>query len=234
MRLLVSFACCLFFLAAAEARPSETFRASIHPLSAAERDRMNGHSWHEGCPTPLDDLVSVHLDFIGYDDAVHDGVLVIHRRLAHEVVEIFQALFIARFRIERMQPYEDFAVGDYGASNDTVGFYCRPAQDNPSIFSSHAYGLAIDLNPLTNPYHDPKEGWWPRGSAGNADRNRTAPGLITAQSAAVKTFMNHGWAWGGFYRDAPDYMHFGKVTIGGESNPLDRPIWADRLEPAPD
>lgn len=194
---------------------------------------MKGRSWHEGCPVPLDDLVSIHLDYIGYDDAVHDGVLVVHRRMARETVEIFHALFDAGFRIERMQPYEDFPVGEYAASNDTVGFYCRPAQDDPGIFSWHAYGLAVDLNPLTNPYHDPKEGWWPAGSAENAGRDRNAPGLLTARSEAVSIFMDHGWAWGGIDRDAPDYMHFGKVTLGGGSNPLKRPVWAERLRFAP-
>jgi hypothetical protein len=80
---------------------------------------MIGQSWHEGCPVPLDDLVSIRLDYIGFDGAAHDGVVVAHRRLANEIVEIFSELFAAGFKIERMQPYEDFPVGDYAASNDT-------------------------------------------------------------------------------------------------------------------
>lgn len=208
------------------------FRASIHALSPAERDRMTGRSWKPGCPVALDDLVAIAMNFVGYDDAVHDGVLVIHRRMASELIAMFHALFDAGFRIERMQPYEDFEIGQYAAHNDTVGFYCRPAQDDPGVFSSHAYGLAVDINPLTNPYHDPKEGWWPSGSAIQAPRDRAAPGLITATSDVVAIFMRHGWAWGGLYHD-PDYMHFGKVTIGKSSNLLDRPVWADRLDYAP-
>ena len=99
------------------------------------------------------------------------------------------------------------------------------------MFSWHSYGLAIDLNAKTNPFHDPKEGWWPTGSIG--DRDRAAPGLITARSDAVKIFMRHGWAWGGIDKN-PDYMHFAKITIGSESNPLERPVWAGSLEYAPD
>ena len=64
---------------------------------------------------PLDDLVSIHLNYVGFDDAVHDGVLVVHRRLAKETVEIFGELFAAGFPIERMQPYEDFPIGEYAA-----------------------------------------------------------------------------------------------------------------------
>ena len=208
------------------------FTASVHSLTDAEKDKMKGRSWHEGCPVPLDDLAAIQLSYLGYDGDVHEGVLVIQKRLADEVIAMFRELFDAKFRIERMQPYEDFPVGEYAEHNDTVGFYCRPAQDNPSIFSWHAYGLAVDLNPLTNPYHDPKEGWWPKGSESQSNRNREAAGLLTAKSPAVATFLHHGWAWGGIYHD-PDYMHFGKVTLGDESNPVNRPLWAERLQYAP-
>jgi hypothetical protein len=221
-------------LSGAHGDPSRSFQASTQDLTPADIAKMTGQSWSEGCPVLPKDLVSIHMTYIGYDDALHDGVLIIHRRLAKETVEIFKSFFDAGFQIERMQPYEDFPVGTYADSNDTVGFYCRPAQDDPTSFSWHAYGLAVDINPMTNPYHDPKEGWWPPGSAANSDRNRAAPGLLNAQSDAVRILLDHGWAWSGVYPHAPDYMHFGKVTIGGESNPLERPIWAERLVYAPD
>ena len=160
---------------------------------------MSGRSWHEGCPVPLDDLVSIRLDYVGFDDAVHDGVLVVHRKLAKETVEIFGELFAAEFKIERMQPYEDFPVGEYAASNDTVGFYCRPAQDDPKDFSSHAYGISVDINPLTNPYRDPK-GWWPAGS--NGERNRSAPGLLTAELGSGQDFHAARLDLGRFARPA--------------------------------
>jgi hypothetical protein len=80
-----------------------------------------------------------------------------------------------------------------------------------------------------NPYHDPR-GWRPLGS--NGDRDRSAPGLLNSGSEAVKIFMRHGWIWDGLL-DLPDYMHFGKVTVGGESNPFERPVWASQLQPAP-
>jgi D-alanyl-D-alanine carboxypeptidase len=230
-RALLCAAAILTPLAVAEAAPAGTFNASIEPLTPAAKEKMDGVSWKDGCPAPLADLVAIHLTYLGFDKAVHDGVLVVHRRVAEEVVTVFGELFQAGFPIERMQPYEDFAIGKYADSNDTVGFYCRPAQDNPSIFSWHAYGIAVDINPKTNPYHDPKEGWWPAGSDGN--RDRTAQGLLTAQSEVVKIFMRHGWAWGGM-ENPPDYMHFAKLMVGDDDNPLKRPIWARELEYAPD
>ena len=222
----------LLAMTAAHAAPSGTFQASTGELTAAEIAKMADRSWSEGCPVHPQDRVSIHMNYLGFDDAVHDGVLVIHRRVANETVDIFRSLFDAEFRIERMQPYEDFPKGKYAESNDTVGFYCRPAQDDPTTWSWHAYGMALDINPLTNPYHDPKEGWWPHGSAVNSDRTRTAPGLLNAESQAVAILLDHGWLWGGFSQ-SPDYMHFGKVTLGDESNPLERPVWAERLRYAP-
>jgi len=222
-------AICLSALTAALADEAGTFKASVNVLTPAQKEKMLGRSWHEGCPVPLDDLASIHLNYVGFDGAVHDGVIVIHRKLAKEAIEIFDELFAAHFPIERMQPYEDFPIGEYGANNDTVGFHCRPAQDDPKIFSSHADGISVDLNPMTNPYHDPR-GWWPLGS--NGDRNRSTPGLLAAESEAVKIFMRHGWIWDGLL-DPPDYMHFGKVTVGDEGNPLQRPVWASQLQLAP-
>lgn len=222
--------CLVSTLALAETPPARTFQASIDTIAPSERDRMTGVSWQEGCPVGPDDLAAVRLRYIGFDDAVHEGVLVIHRRLAKEVVAIFGELFEAGFQIERMQPYEDFPIGKYAAANDTVGFYCRPAQDDPGEYSWHAYGLAVDLNAKTNPFHDPKEGWWPAGSDGNRDRK--APGLVSANSEVIRIFMRHGWAWGGIEPN-PDFMHFAKVTVGEEHNPLNRPVWADTLRDAP-
>jgi hypothetical protein len=229
VRALLLLTISLSALTAARAE-TPTFKASVEALTPDQREKMNGRSWHDGCPVPLDDLVSIHLNYVGFDDAVHDGVLVVHRRLAKETVEIFGELFAARFPIERMQPYEDFPIAESEASNDTVGFYCRPAEDNPKTFSSHTYGISVDLNPMTNPYHDLRTGWSPAGA--NGDRNRSSLGLLNAQSEVVKIFMRHGWIWGGLL-DPPDYMHFGKITLGAEDNPLQRPVWATQLQPAP-
>lgn len=230
VRMLPLLAIFLPALGVEQAWPSEPFQAMVAALTDEQKSKMSGRSWNEGCPVSLEDLVSIDLKYFGYDGAVHDGVLVVHRRVSKEMVAAFGELFDAKFPIERMQPYEDFAVGEYAASNDTVGFYCRPAQDNPTIFSWHAYGLAIDINPMTNPYHDPK-GWWPAGS--NGERKRSALGLLDAGSDVIGIFMNHGWQWGGT-ENPPDYMHFGKVTVGDDDNPLKRSVWAARLEYAPD
>jgi hypothetical protein len=93
----------------------------------------------------------------------------------------------------------------------------------------HSYGYAIDINPLENPYHDPKEGWWPAAGAANADRGRATPGALTTHAAAFESFTRHGWVWGGLFHDAVDYMHFEKGTFGARPNPLDAPYAVNSL-----
>jgi len=184
---------------------------------------MQGVSWKPECPVGPDELAYIRLTYWGLDGAVHPGVLVMHHDLADETVAIFRELFQTHFAIARMQPYEDFAVGEYAENNDTVGFYCRPDQGDPTQLGMHSYGYAIDINPMLNPYRDAKEGWWPSGSADNSGRDRDAAGVITADSQAFAIFTRHGWLWGGLSRHGPDYMHFEKGTIGAHPDPRTAP-----------
>jgi hypothetical protein len=199
------------------------FEATIQPVPQEARAKMQGVSWTPGCPVGLDALVYLRLTYWGVDDSPHLGILVLHRKLAAEVVEIFHELFAARFAIDRMQPYEDFAVSEYAENNATVGFYCRPDQGDPTKLGMHSYSYAVDINPVQNPYLDTKEGWWPPGSGPQSRRDRDAPGVITTQSRVFEIFTRHGWVWGGLFRGNPDYMHFEKATIGAHPNPIDAP-----------
>jgi D-alanyl-D-alanine carboxypeptidase len=217
-------------LACGGAQADDTeFHAAAHAISPAARQAMTGVSWKPGCPVDPADLTSLELSYWGFDGAPHVGTMVVHRRLADETVAIFRELFEAKFPIEQMQPYETYPIGEYAAADDTVGFYCRPDQGDPTNFGMHSYGFAIDINPLLNPYQDRVEGWWPAGSTPNAQRDRGLPGQVTAGSVVFAAFTRHGWFWGGLSSHGPDYMHFEKGTEGGHRNPLDAPYVIDGL-----
>ena len=213
----VSVVLCAFAVispAAGATEPEAEFEYTIQPIPDDVLDKMVDRSWKPTCPVERSELAYIELSYWGFDDQPHPGTIVIHKDLAPELVEIFKELFEARFPIERMQPYEDFEVEQYAEHNDTVGYYCRPAQDDPSICSSHCYGYAMDINPLFNPYLDPTEGWWPEGSNEYANRYEDARGKITVDSDVVEILASYGWVWGGFNTDGPDYMHFRKGTLG--------------------
>ena len=202
----------------------------ITPLSQEARRAMTGKSWNPGCPVSLDDLDEIQVTYFGFDHLSHTGTLVMHKRFAAEAEQIFRELYAIRFPINRVDPYEKYKPGGENAEKDvTVGFYCRKAQDSPTKWSGHAYGIAIDLNPLENPFHDAKEGWWPKQAAAFAVRDDTR-GKVSPKVQVFRIFAHHGWAWGGFYAGEPDYMHFYKVTYGGSGNVLERPYVATELQ----
>ena len=181
---------------AALARPAIAADAvAIAPLSPEARTAMTGKSWRQGCPISLDDLAVVKVIFIGFDGADHSGTIVVHKQLAPEVADIFNELRAAKFPISTVAPWEEYGPRVYAEQNVTTGFYCETAQDNPGEWSSHAYGYSIDLNPLLNPFHNPKAGWWPPSAGNNVTRD-DAPGKVSPTSPAFTIFAEHGWAWG--------------------------------------
>lgn len=187
------------------AAPAPPFVSSIHPVSEAEL----GASWTAGIGcTPPDQLRRLHLSHWGYDGAVHEGDLIVEAAHAERIVQVFADVYAARFPIQRMVPVSAYG-GDDGASmraNNTSGYNCRTVAGSSSL-SQHAYGRAIDVNPLHNPYVkggtvDPPEG------ATWADRSRNDPGMIKAGDAVVQAFSRAGWGWGGYWSSGKDYQHF--------------------------
>jgi hypothetical protein len=136
------------------------------------------------------------------------GEIVVHVDHADALLTVFEALYDAGFPIERMEPITAFE-GDDAASmraNNSSGFNCRVI-DGTSRWSQHAYGTAVDINPLINPWVrgstvDPPEG------AVYLDREADTPGLIHADDMVVQAFEAIGWSWGGYWNDSIDYQHF--------------------------
>ena len=132
--------------------PGGRFRSSVRPISPAVRARM-GTTWKPGCPVGLADLRYVTVSFRGFDGRAHTGELVVHRRVAAEVVSVFARLYRARFPIEEMRLVTgaDLTARPTGDGNNTAAFVCRAARQQ-TRWSAHAYGLAIDVDPFQNPY----------------------------------------------------------------------------------
>jgi hypothetical protein len=216
----------LFFVVIAMAlaanAQSPLVSAPIAPLTPQQRTAMTGKSWNPGCPVPLDDLVSIRVTYYGFDSKTHLGTIVLHKRFATEAAQIFAELYAAHFPINKIDPWENYGPRVYAEQDITVGFYCERADDAPTEWSSHSYGVAIDLNPRENPFRDVKKGWWPPTSAVFAPRDN-GKGKISPSSGAFRIFTRHGWGWGGFFAGEPDLMHFTKLTFGPPANPADRP-----------
>jgi D-alanyl-D-alanine carboxypeptidase len=186
------------------ARPAAP--ATIQPVTAANL----GASWRPGCPLDPRHLRRVEVNYIGFDGQSHRGALIVHEDLAAEVVAIFEQLLQLRFPIEKVRTVDNYPGADDELSmedNNTSAFNCR---DIPGTgrWSPHAFGRAIDVNPLLNPYIDRTGAFQPKNAAPYLDRNRTDPGVLHAGDAAVRVFTDRGWRWGGDWRTPIDYQHF--------------------------
>ena len=182
------------------------FQVSIKPLPAPVRAQLNGRFWHPGCPVPLSGLRLLTVTYWGFDAKAHTGRLVVNADAAPRLAKVFRRLYAMRFAIHHMSTRP--ANGDVTAS-----FECRQAVPSPCTggtgtgsWSEHAYGQAVDLNPVENPYvgcgmtRD-------KTALSYLDRSRLRKGMVTP--AVVQAFASVGWGWGGSWSGSTkDYMHF--------------------------
>jgi hypothetical protein len=185
------------------------FQASIAPVTAAEL----GKSWHRGCPVGPSQLRNVTVSYVGFDGRAHTGTLVVHRDVAVSVRTVFRTLYAQRFPIRRIDPVAKYGGDDHRsmAADNTSAFNCRYAQaPGPKRWSAHAYGQAIDVNTIENPY---VEGSYVSPPAGRAytDRSRYRKVMAVAGGVLVRSFASVGWLWGGRWSGTPDYQHFSRT-----------------------
>jgi putative cell wall-binding protein len=184
------------------------FRGVASPLPDDVVERMVGVSWRDGCPVGHHDLAYLEVRHHGLDGARHDGELVVAAAVAGDVLTVFSEVFDAGFAIERMRLVDDYGGDDRASmdANNTSGFNCRPVEGG-SGWSEHAYGTAIDINPVQNPY---RRGDVVLPEAGRAylDRSHVRPGMIVRPGPVVDAFGRIGWAWGGDWTSLDDWMHF--------------------------
>jgi poly-gamma-glutamate synthesis protein (capsule biosynthesis protein) len=170
-------------------------------------------SHRAGCPVPLSDLRYLRLPYVGFDGEVRRGEMVVAARHAEDVVQVFEQLFEARFPIRRMVLVDEYGGDDDRsmAANNTSAYNCRPVAGTDR-WSEHAYGGAIDINPVQNPYvtgssYVPEEGA-AYVDVARGPGARPEPGVIVADGVVVRAFDRIGWEWGGTWTSSKDYQHF--------------------------
>ena len=94
------------------------------------------------------------------------------------------------------------------AADNTSAFNCRFVAGQPGVWSEHAFGRAIDVNPIENPYVTGSGYVSPPAGAPYAHRSRHAQGMIHRGGPVVAAFAAAGWEWGGSWPGTKDYQHF--------------------------
>jgi D-alanyl-D-alanine carboxypeptidase len=189
---------------------SPAFHGRAERLDAATRVRMSGLSWHRGCPVGLGELRLLTLTHWGFDDEAHRGRLVVNRDAATAMLEAIRTLFRLHYPIRQMRLVDAYGADDHRsmAADNTSAFNCRFVAGSGGVWSEHAYGRALDLNPLENPYVTESGYVSPPAGAPYADRSRQAQGLIHRGGPVVAAFAAAGWQWGGNWHWPKDYQHF--------------------------
>ncbi len=167
-----------------------------------------GDTWRPGCPVDPDDLRTVELDHVGPTGEHRRGRLVVHRDVTADIAAVFAELYAARFPIASMVPIADHGGDDDAsmAAGNTSAFNCRTVTGG-SVWSRHAYGRAVDLNPIQNPYVN-GDAVLPPAGTDHVDRSRYHPAMIRRGDVVTRAFADRGWRWGGDFTSLADYQHF--------------------------
>jgi hypothetical protein len=181
---------------------------TISRIGQVQADRMTGVSWRSGCPVALHDLRVIAAAHWGFDGRRRTGRLIVHVDVARDVLGVLRRLYAARFPIRRMVPVDAYGGSDFRSieADNTSAFNCRFVEGT-SRWSEHAYGRAIDVNPIENPYVSGGRTSH-RASVPFLDRSRRRPGMAYAGGVLVEAFRAIGWAWGGDWTSVKDYQHF--------------------------
>jgi hypothetical protein len=181
------------------------FAGQIEVVTASDL----GVSWRAGCPSTPDELRVLTLSFVDFAGDAQTGELVVHADDAEAVLQVFRRLYESRYPIQSMRTIDEFGASDDASmdANNTSAFNCRRAVGSGS-WSRHAYGQAIDINPLVNPYVKGSEVLPPSGDQFTDRQDIHNPAIIRDGDIVVKSFDEIGWFWGGRWTSLKDYQHF--------------------------
>jgi hypothetical protein len=196
----------LLAISVAASLQAPPFTYSVSRVSAKQLP----HSWHPGCPVSPARLRRVRLTYWGFDQRAHTGAVVANEDAVSDLVHVFSRLYAARFPIRRLRPIDAYDGNDERSlqADNTAAFNCRyVVGPGARRWSVHAYGEAIDVNPVENPYLESGR-IHPRAGRRYLDRANVRPGMAVRRGLLVRAFAAVGWRWGGRWTGSPDYQHF--------------------------
>ncbi|MEI6626763.1 MAG: M15 family metallopeptidase [Thermoleophilia bacterium] len=194
----------------APAAQADSFSATVSPIPRAMRTTMTGVSWHKGCPVGLGTLRLITSTYHLPAGGTATGQLIVHRDVAPAVKRILKRLWELDYPIAHMDPVDKYGGDDTASieADNTSAFNCRTATGS-SNWSNHAYGYAIDLNPIENPWIENGKVFH-KASKPYIDRTQQkSPLEILPGDKVVKAFAAEGWGWGGAWSGGTlDTQHF--------------------------
>lgn len=208
MRRPILLSAVLLLLATAPAEAAFTY--SVSKITPAVKRRIVGSSWHKGCPVSLSNLRYVRVRYWSFRGRERTGELIVNRDAAGATVRIFRQLYRNGYPIRRMRLVDDYGASDFRSieADNTSAFNCRYV-DGTKRWSNHAFGRAIDVNPIENPFVGLSGTTAHAASRKYVDRSsRRHRAMILRGDKTVRAFSAQGWGWGGNFSGYKDYQHF--------------------------
>lgn len=176
--------------------------------------RIYGKSFGHNCTTPRSDLRYITILHYDINNNIRIGEMICHKYISEDLLDIFKNLFKAGYPIERMVLIDEYNADDEASmtDNNSSAFNFRFISGTKKL-SNHSQGMAVDINPLYNPYvreHNGRTIVEPRAGANYTDRTASFPYKIDKNDLCYKEFIKHGFKWGGDWKDRKDYQHFEK------------------------
>lgn len=173
---------------------------------------MEGKSYKANCTVEREDLRYLHILHIGFDGKVHEGEMICNKIIAEDLLEIFRVLYSNKYQIEKMRLIDEYDADDESSmrDNNSSSFNFRFISFTTKV-SKHGLGVAVDINPLYNPYIKEVNGRTnvePATATEYVDRNRDFPHKLTGNDLCCRLFAEHGFEWGGDWTSCKDYQHF--------------------------
>ena len=163
-----------------------------------------------------EDLCFISLLHHDFEGAIRRGEMIVNVAIADDILYVFHQLYLAAYPIESIRLIDEYGGDDAlsMADNNSSAFNYR--ESSAGRLSQHAYGLALDINPLFNPYVALNSDYSirkvsPEISEYYAHRERSFPHKIAEDDITLLLFDERGFFWGGNWIYTKDYQHFQKA-----------------------
>ena len=205
----------LFWLCGIYPAQSQDFSAGFSILEIPDSiwQKMQGKTYQPNDVIGRNDLRYLRLMHWDYDGKTHNGEMVCNRLIAQKLIRIFMELYRQHYPIQRIRLADEYDADDERQMRDNnTSCFCYRRVSNSKKLSYHARGLAVDINPLYNPYirtgKDGQQIVEPATAVPYCNRQKDFNYKIVKGDLCHKLFLQNGFTWGGSWRTMKDYQHF--------------------------
>ena len=174
--------------------------------------QIKGKSYAKGCILPETELRYIHFLHKNLKGETLSGEMICNHHIADRLLDIFQKLFDAGYPIEKCNLIDEYHADDeLSMTNNNSSCFDYRLVAHTDRISKHGFGLAVDINPLYNPYIKTIEsGLYIAPAAGRPymERDNDFDYKLEKNDLCYKLFVDNGFDWGGDWDEEKDYQHF--------------------------